>query len=392
VTFEVEEVRVLGAQASTSVGQNEALFNGGGAFRNIFGRGEYCNASYSKGTKKTSSFGVNFVKPLHDDLKTKYVSVLNTSVRQCSPYLCTSVFSIPLYVSVLHTSVGQCSPYLCRLTANIYQSYLEAGWSGFKEVDRGAALGVNFSTAPNVSHQVTAEAAWRHLTCLSKTAAFGVREHSGHSLKTALKYQLQYDSRDQHIFPTRGQLFRFQTESAGYGGSVGFSKNEVTVQANQELPFDVVAQVSLSGGHMFPLSSKGHTIADRFFMGGPMTFRGFQMGGVGPHSEKCALGAQSYWLGSAHVYAPLPLLERGPFLERFRLHGWTSMGTCGDFRRGADDSHDPAQAVRMSLGAGLALNLAGMARVELNYCVPVKHQSWDKPQPGLQFGVAADIL
>ncbi|XP_018012367.1 sorting and assembly machinery component 50 homolog A [Hyalella azteca] len=362
VTFEVEEVKVLGAQANTAVGQNEALFNGGAALRNILGRGEHCTVSYGRGTKKTTAFAVTAVKPIHDRFRS-------------------------------------------RVTSSVHQSSLEAGWSGYKLLERGAALGVTFNTTPTTSHELTAEAAWRHLSCLSKTTAFGVREHSGHTLKTSIRYCVSVDTRDQHIFPTRGHLLRAQTEAAGYGGNVGFSKSELQLQANQalagelsfdvvsagELPFDVVTQVSLSLGHLAPLGSKGFTIADRFFMGGPTTFRGFQMGGVGPHSDKCALGAQSYWLGSAHAYAPLPLLPRGSFVDRFRLHAWASAGTLADPAAGGADAAANL-AARMSLGAGVAVNVGGVARVELNYCVPVRHRPWDKTQPGLQLGIAADVL
>jgi outer membrane protein assembly factor BamA len=44
--------------------------------------------------------------------------------------------------------------------------------------------------------------------------------------------------------------------------------------------------VSLAGGIMNPI--KGGTklnIMDKFFLGGPLTFRGFQIKGTGPHED-----------------------------------------------------------------------------------------------------------
>ena len=48
--------------------------------------------------------------------------------------------------------------------------------------------------------------------------------------------------------------------------------------------------------------------------------------------------------------------------------------------------------MRLSYGVGLALNLAGIARVELNYAIPLFLQRGDRPALGLQFGVSAKFL
>ena len=38
------------------------------------------------------------------------------------------------------------------------------------------------------------------------------------------------------------------------------------------------------------------------------------------------------------------------------------------------------QDLRLSYGLGLAVKLGGIARIELNYCVPVKVETWtDRP-------------
>ena len=44
---------------------------------------------------------------------------------------------------------------------------------------------------------------------------------------------------------------------------------------------------------MLPLrNNKTHFITDRYMLGGPTSLRGFEMAGVGPHSDGCALGAE----------------------------------------------------------------------------------------------------
>jgi len=51
-----------------------------------------------------------------------------------------------------------------------------------------------------------------------------------------------------------------------------------------------------------------------------------------------------------------------------------------------------AQDFRLSYGLGLAVKLGGIARIELNYCIPVKASRGDKVNPGLQFGVGVNFL
>ncbi len=42
---------------------------------------------------------------------------------------------------------------------------------------------------------------------------------------------------------------------------------------------------------------------------------------------------------------------------------------------------------RYVLGAGLILRFANVARLELNYCVPMNPQPGDNVQPGFQIGI-----
>ena len=47
---------------------------------------------------------------------------------------------------------------------------------------------------------------------------------------------------------------------------------------------------------------------------------------------------------------------------------------------------------RISYGMGLMLRLGNAARVELNYCIPLRSQRGDRAAPGIQFSVSADFL
>lgn len=68
---------------------------------------------------------------------------------------------------------------------------------------------------------LTYEAVWRHLISYIDSA-FAIREQSGHSLKSSIKYTNMIDRRDHSALPTSGGLLKTSIELAGLGGDVKF--------------------------------------------------------------------------------------------------------------------------------------------------------------------------
>jgi len=353
VTFKVEELRRLMGAINTLIGNNEGSLVLGAKLPNLFGRAEKVQAEYSHGTKRSSGFNLNFSKPI--------IGTNNLKV-------CAAAFS----------------------------QNGEFPWSGYKQIDRGTFLELLFESAPKVQHSIRWEGVWRELNCLTRTTAFQVREEMGHSLKSALKHSLLVDKRDNPILPTRGILFRLNTEYAGLGGDIGFVKNDLELQGNIQLPMDLVFQASLAGGIMRKVhNEKMVTLADRFYLGGPLTLRGFENRGVGPHSEGCGVGAETFWCSGAHLYSPLPLLKRTTITDLFRLHLFANAGNIGNFQFSEDYTqylNTLRENLRWAYGLGLILRVGQVARLELNYCVPVSAQNGDRPVSGLQFGIGITVL
>lgn len=50
------------------------------------------------------------------------------------------------------------------------------------------------------------------------------------------------------------------------------------------------------------------------------------------------------------------------------------------------------QNMRVAYGIGIAMKVGDIARVELNYCIPLTHQRSDILSKGLQFGIGFDFL
>jgi len=355
VTFDVEESKRVVGSVNTLVGNNEGSLMTGVKLPNLLGRGEKLQADYTYGSKRSSSFNISLLKPIFGPLKS-------------------------------------------NLSGNVFQAVGEHPASGFKQLDRGFLADLSFLSAPQVVHNLQYEGVWRNLSCLNKSSSFAVREQAGHTLKSAIRHILCVDRRDNAIFPSEGTLFRLSQEFAGLGGNIGFFKNEVEVQANVPLGADISVQASLNAGMLRPdqAGDKTINISDNFFLGGPLNIRGFDLRGVGPHSDGNSLGGTMYWATGLHLYGPLPFRPgKGGLGDLFRTHLFMNAGNVGSFNMSGNMQRDLdmlAQDFRLSYGLGLAVKLGGIARIELNYCIPVKASRGDKVTPGLQFGVGVNFL
>ncbi|GAB1605094.1 sorting and assembly machinery component 50 homolog [Argonauta hians] len=353
VTFEVEEQKRVSGGINTLIGTNDASLLLGMKLPNMFGRGEKSIFEYSHGTKSNKGQNFTFFAPLHGNPD--------------------KIFS-----------------------TGVYQSSMEYPWSGYIETSRGTSIDFTLPSAFG-SHCLRLEGVWRDLRALSRTTSFTVREQAGHSLKSSLKHEFVKDTRDDPIIPRHGSLLKIINEYAGLGGNVEYLKNEIEFQGTKSLFFDCSVQMSLAGGIMKPLATNEELkINDRFFLGGPLTLRGFTLKGVGPHCDGNALGADTYWMSALHLYTPLPFRPgKGGFGELFRTHLFVNAGNLANLKL-SDSPSDMLQGLkanyRMSYGGGIVLRMGRVARLELNYVIPFKVNQGDSVNPGLQFGIGFVFL
>lgn len=131
------------------------------------------------------------------------------------------------------------------------------------------------------------------------------------------------------------------------------------------------------------------------------------------------LGGEAYWAGGLHLYTPLPFRPgRGGFGDLFRAHFFLNAGNLCNLNYGGSStqtlrssrvylsvcSRAPpdvsysscsllsarsgegpqahlrklAECIRWSYGLGVVLRLGNIARLELNYCIPMGVQSGDR--------------
>ncbi|PSN40542.1 Sorting and assembly machinery component 50 [Blattella germanica] len=294
VTFHVQELKRIVGGVNTLVGNNEGSLVVGMRMPNLFGRGEKLQAEYNYGNKKSVAFNVSFRKPLRGRLN-------------------------PIF------------------TGTLFQTGAEWPWSGYKQIERGLLLDLAFNSTSLLRHNLQWEGTWRDVSCLSRTASFQVREETGPSLKSSIRHILSIDQRDTPIFPTCGYFVKLINEVAGLGGNVGFFKSELNLQKNITIMPDVVLQANVHGGYLAPISNNlSYSICDNFFLGGPLTIRGFHTRGIGPHTDGNSLGGNAYWAGGLHLFTPLPFNPgKGGFGDLFKTHVFVTTGSLGEVQPGS---------------------------------------------------------
>lgn len=271
--------------------------------------------------------------------------------------------------------------------------------SDYDQKDKAFSNLIEFSSSSQLRHSISFDNVWRAIRSSSNSTPLEIRKFAGHSLKTALKYIVSYNSRDDFRFPQSGCLFRLSNEVAFslFDKSAKFSKHEIHFQFNKNiLPrMDLLCQFNLAAGLLHQVRAN---ICDKFFVGGPVNFRGFKINGLGPNASGSPLGGETYMTAGLHVYPPMPYNRE--ISDLVRPHIFLNAGTIGDWRdltrisaRKEDikkEIESFKESLRYSCGVGLVLRM-GSIRIELNYCLPLVTQSTDLSSTGIQFGFGLNI-
>ncbi|ALC41210.1 CG7639 [Drosophila busckii] len=348
VTFKGNEYSRIMGTAGTEIGQNEGSLRTELTIPNVLGRGESISLQGSYTSTRAHDLQLKFWKPF-----------FHTRFRENRPEMSFSLF---------------------RQTDRFDLSSFQTTNLGYL-VDFSAhtMLGVD------LTHSLQYENSIRELGLLNKSVPFAIRNHCGPKLASLLRYSLIFDNRDASVFPTRGMLLKSVNEYCGLGGNIAYKSSTAHGEVNVPLFAGFVAQFCARVGIMEETKNTTRLpISNLFYCGGPLTLRGFKYGGAGPVEEGTPIGAQTFWCTGAHLWTPLPFA--GVFkglASNFRMHFFYNMGNCNSFS---------TENMRSTVGMGLAVKLAERARIELNYCIPLRKQYTDKVINGFQFGIGYEFV
>lgn len=207
-------------------------------------------------------------------------------------------------------------------------------------------------------------------------------------MASIFRYIGAYDSRDDRVFPTQGIYIKTTTEIIGDRlTKYGTLKTDSHFEMNVPVGFGGMS-LQLCGriGRFFENERimKPLPIDSLFFLGGALSLRGFEPAGATPTQDGVPKGTRAYWAAGMHLWAPLPFNRHfGAFGDLFRTHLFYNFGNC--------DTLTLANA-RIACGFGLAFKIGNRARIEVNYCYPLKKHKTDKANPAFQFGIGYEFL
>jgi len=350
ITFEGVELSRFVGSVGTEIGQNEGSFKTELASPNLFGRGERLTLQGAYSNFRTSDLILKLSKGFY-----------HTRFIYNRPELSLSLFRHSNTVPI----------------------------SAYKNQNLGILADLTFYTEWPIEllHSFQYESSFREISLLKKNAPFFIREQCGPRMASLIRHIMEYDRRDNIVFPTYGVYAKTTNEFAGggLGGNIGYMLNNTQFEINIPLILGCSMQFSSRFG-MIQEDKRSATvpISSLFNLGGPMSLRGFQWGGAGPQREGYTAGAHSYWAAGMHFWAPLPFRSSlGRFSENFRTHLFYNFGNCNSFS---------TDQMKSAAGIGLAYRFANQARIEMNYCIPIDKEKGDRVTRGFQFGIGCDFI
>ncbi|GLC33405.1 hypothetical protein PLESTB_000072000 [Pleodorina starrii] len=392
VDVRLEEANWYKVRAATYVEDSERTLELGASMSNALGNAEHLGANFEYGTENSHTASVSFRQP--------------------------RAMGLPLLLELRGSQ--------------LFRNNQKA--SSYTEQLRGAVLGLKSLSGV---HSLEYELGWRRLLDPSRSASRAVVAQMGDYLKSSVRYTAAADRRDVSAGGAAAALggagwgVKSTTEVAGLvppsvgagGGGSGpdstlrFVRQQVDAVAN--VPMDdtgaVVFSLGVSAGLLLPWGEGGMSrpscIADRFFLGGPSSLRGFKFKGAGPSdarrpapgrsaSEQALASGRRDALGGdafTSIFASLMFQLPHPALKLMNLHGHAFVNggnviqLLGTGRPPAALLSEFGSTFRWSCGAGLVVPTP-LGRFEANYCVLMSAAEHDRVRRGLQLGFAASNL
>jgi outer membrane protein assembly factor BamA len=305
----------------------------------------------------------------------------------------------PLYETILLSDRGSQTSIAFRAVLDT----LDHEWTrSYKEYQR--LLSLRIANTSNVTFPEASEGGYsgfdwsllfrdliprRHATLpYAMDASPEITSQAGPSLKHSLSYEYRTNGRlcNDWLNPTYGMDIHGKVEVAGPPGDVGFLKLQGGASLHVPLPGSWAFHGAFQTGILQSLSFGGLCraagVSDRFYLGGPMQFRGFVPAGIGPRAKTGgasvpggdALGGDFFYTASAATSVPFP----GPFSflqdNNVRCFGFATVGTLSGVH--GVPLMSILRSTRASVGGGICASTP-MGRVEATYAMPLRYSPRD---------------
>lgn len=253
-------------------------------------------------------------------------------------------------------------------------------YSSYDQRNTGFTLRTGYPLSEELRQRLSYTLQNTEITDVADNASRFVREQSGESLSSVVGQELSYDTRNSKLDPTRGYLFKFNSDVAGLGGDKKYLRGKLSGTQYFEIAEEYILTMLGEGGYIWGFGDKGVKISDRFFLGGD-TLRGFEYAGIGPRDItggiSDALGGNRFARGSVELTFPTPL----PKELGFKSHVFTDFGTLGEI----DDEPKIGELfmneekIRVSAGVGATWQ-SPFGPIRIDVAFPIKKEDYDKKE------------
>lgn len=337
------------AKTGTNIGNGEGDGYLQFQLRNIFGGGEQLKLDVTKGTKKHSSYLLNYTQPI-------------------TPWW---IWDSSLSKNSRKTGNNDSTELLVRG----FRMNLRSGFYG------AAAL----------NHEFFYETEWRSSKVTSLNASDSLLFQAGDDLKSSLGHTMVVDRRNDPVAPSRGTFFKVANELA-----LGkFWKSQLELSQNKSWFKDDFLGMccTLKSGYILnfdPLSAPIN-ICDKFQSGGANDIRSFQVMGLGPKDLYDSIGGDAFVAYGLSIFCRLPVKKWSH--SNFRLHWFLNGGKLINHNNGSIFNLANQLSSQHSASAGFGIVLRHpVARFELNFTLPLVCHSGDAIRKGFQYGIGVSFL
>jgi len=224
---------------------------------------------------------------------------------------------------------------------DVYYRRSNRAESSFQTTDIGFSPSIAFPLSERTQASFTFDLVSAEIrdTVAGTTSPIIIAEE-GTVVRSGLRFNISHDRRNSPTDPSSGYVLRFGAEFAGLGGSANYTKATARAKGYFNLFDDqLIFSADLEGGALYSFGS-GSRVTDRFFLGGN-SFRGFNVGGLGPRDNQTAttndsLGGNYYAVARIDASFPLGLpqelgIRGGLFLDAGSVWGMdgTPVGSGG---------------------------------------------------------------
>jgi outer membrane protein insertion porin family len=212
-----------------------------------------------------------------------------------------------------------------------------ADFFAFDSVRTGFSLSLGRSLGEFTQISATYGFEFLEISDLDPSASELLEEEEGQSTTGSITPRIVWDSRDNRFDPSQGSLHSFEVQFAGLGGSNRFIKILGSSTWHFPLPGGLTGFIRGRFGIGTGYGDASLPAAERFFLGGVTTVRGFDFRDLGPKdNEDNPLGGTSFVQFNLEVGRSLGrLLRLVAFLDAGNVYPASNPFDFGELRRSA---------------------------------------------------------